>query len=125
MKVTVNADTTTDVTPTDTRFFYVTDTETAPGTTLTIDAADFFDDGGAAVTELPELLPDNSYYNVYINGVIQMDGLTTYTPGTTGTGSLEIDVPDELDGGTPILTSSPIVLEILNYTTNSTTEITT
>ncbi|MFO6393188.1 DUF4183 domain-containing protein, partial [Pseudomonas aeruginosa] len=27
---------------------------------------------------------NNSYYNVYINGIMQMGGLTTYTPGGAG-----------------------------------------
>lgn len=122
MKLLITADTATDVVPTDTRFFNVTANETAAGSTLTIDAADFFADDGAAVTELPALVTDNSYFNVYVNGVLQMNDLSTYTPGETGTGSLAIAVPDE---GEAILAGSPVVLEILNYDATSTTTVTT
>ena len=120
MKLVVTASTTTNVVPQDQRFFYVTTTETAPGSTLTIDAADFFQDDGSAVTELPALSADNSYYNVYVNGVLQMGGLSTYTPGATTVGSLAINVPA---GGDPILADTPIVLEVVNYSPQSTTVV--
>lgn len=122
MKLQINAATSTDVVPTDTRFFNVTTADTAAGTTLTIDAADFFADDGSAVTALPEMTANNSYYNVYVNGVLQMEGLSTYTPGATGVGSLAIDVPA---GGEPILSGSPVVLEVMNYATSSTTTVAT
>lgn len=41
MKLKIDASTSTDVVPTDTRFFYVTTADTAAGSTLTIDAASF------------------------------------------------------------------------------------
>ncbi|UOQ95725.1 DUF4183 domain-containing protein [Halobacillus shinanisalinarum] len=122
MKLLISASTTTDVVPTDTRFFHVTTGETAAGSTLTIDAADFFADDGSAVTELPELVANNSYFNVNVNGVLQMEGLSTYTAGATGIGSLAIAVPA---GGEPILAGSPVVLEVLNYATDSSTTVTT
>jgi len=120
MKLVVTASTTTNVVPQDQRFFYVTTAETAPGSTLTIDAADFFQDDGSAVTELPALSADNSYYNVYVNGVLQMGGLSTYTPGATTVGSLSINVPA---GGDSILADTPIVLEVVNYSPQSTTVV--
>lgn len=120
MKLVVTASTTTNVVPQDQRFFYVTTAETAPGSTLTIDAASFFQDDGSAVTELPALSANNSYYNVYVNGVLQMGGLSTYTPGATTVGSLTINVPA---GGDPILTDTPIVLEVVNYSPQSTTVV--
>lgn len=120
MKLVVTASTTTNVVPQDQRFFYVTTAETAPGSTLTIDAASFFQDDGSAVTELPALAANNSYYNVYVNGVLQMGGLSTYTPGATTVGSLTINVPA---GGDPILTDTPIVLEVVNYSPQSTTVV--
>ncbi|KPH71107.1 MULTISPECIES: DUF4183 domain-containing protein [Bacillaceae] len=122
MKLAVSADTTTDITPTDTRFFHVTSGEISAGDDLVIDAAEFFADDGSAVIELPELIPGNSYYNVYVNGVLQMDGISVYTPGTTGTGNLTITVPAV---GGPIIAGSPIVLEILNYSASSDTTVTT
>ena len=122
MKLVVSATTTTETVPTPQKFFYVTTGETAPGATLTIDTADFFDDTGAAATELPALATNNSMYNVYINGVLQMQGISTYTPGPTTVGSLAINVPA---GGDPILANSPVVLEVVNFAPISTTTVAT
>lgn len=122
MKLLVTATTTTNVVPTPAKFFYVTTAETAAGTTLTIDAADFFLDDGTAATTLPSLATDNSYFNVYINGVLQMEGNSTYTPGATSVGSLAFAVPA---GGDPILQNSPVVLEVINYVPTSNTTVET
>ncbi|MDQ0350766.1 hypothetical protein J2R98_000569 [Alkalibacillus filiformis] len=122
MKLQIEAETTVNSEPNSTKFFYTTDAETAPNSTLSIDAADFFDDTGTTVTELPELEQNNSYYNVYINGVLQMDDISIYTPGETQTGSLDINVPDE---GEPILEGVPVVLEVVNFTPTSNTDIAT
>ncbi|WP_232509688.1 DUF4183 domain-containing protein [Parageobacillus thermoglucosidasius] len=102
--------------------FLLTTAETAAGATLTIDAANFLQDGGNPATELPTLATNNSYYNVYINGVLQMEGIATYTPGATGVGSLAINVPA---GGDPIPANTPIVLEIVQFAPSSTTTVTT
>jgi len=122
MKILVNATTITNVVPTPEKFFNVTAAETAAGDTLTIDAAAFFLDDGTAATELPVLATDNSYFNVYINGVLQMEGNSTYTPGTTGIGSLAFAVPA---GGDSILPNSPVVLEVVNYAPTSNTTVET
>lgn len=122
MKIAVSGSTTTTTDPDDSRFFYVTTAPTTAGNTLTIDAADFFDDAGIAVTTLPTLATNNSYVNVYVNGVLQMEGISTYTPGATGVGSLAIAVP--VGAGT-ILTGTPVVLELVQFTPTSTTIVTT
>ncbi|MGG1401651.1 DUF4183 domain-containing protein [Bacillus salipaludis] len=122
MKLLVTAATTTEVTPTDTRFFYVTTSPTAAGSTLTIDAADFLLDNGTAATALPALAVNNSYFNVFINAVLQMEGISTYTPGGTGVGSLAIAVPA---GGDGIPTGTPIVLELVSFAPSSSTDVTT
>ncbi|MBM7542074.1 DUF4183 domain-containing protein [Amphibacillus cookii] len=122
MKLAIEASTTTAIDPESEKYFYVTEAEVTPGTSLDIDAADFFDNTGTAVVELPELITDNSYYNVSVNGVLQMQGLTTYTPGATGVGSLEIDVPADSDA---IIVGTPVVLEILAFDPTSTTEVIT
>ncbi|KHF40455.1 DUF4183 domain-containing protein [Halalkalibacter okhensis] len=122
MKLLVTASTTTSIDPEQEKFFYVTTAETAAGATLSIDTADFFDDTGTEATNLPVLNSDNSYFNVYINGVLQMEGISTYTPGETTEGSLEIDVPAE---GDPILEGTSIVLEIINFSPTSTTDVAT
>lgn len=122
MKIKVVVSTSTVTTPTDTRFFYVTTAQTDAGSTLTIDAADFLDDAGAAVVTLPSLATDDSYFDVYANGVMQMESICTYTPGATGVGQLEIAVPA---GGEAILIDTPIVLDVMNYAPVSTNTITT
>jgi hypothetical protein len=122
MKLFVSASTTTETVPTDTRFFYTTTAPTAAGATLTIDAASFLQDDGSSVVTLPSLAVNNSYFNVYINGVLQMEGISTYTPGATGVGSLAVAVPA---GGSGIPTGTPVVVEVLNYTPSSTTAVTT
>lgn len=122
MKLKVNVATSTATTPADTRFFYVTTGETAAGATLTIDAAAFSDDTGTAVVTLPTLANNNSYFNVYLNGVLQMEGISTYTPGATGVGKLEVAVPA---GGQPILADTAVVVEVMNYTPTTTNTITT
>lgn len=125
MKLLVTAATTTTVDPTDSRLFYVTTAPTAAGDTLTIDAASFLQDDGTLLTELPSLATNNSYFNVYINALLQMEGISTYTPGATGVGSLAIEVPGTagVDPGIPV--GTPIILEIVSYTPSSTTDVTT
>ncbi|MFC6331581.1 DUF4183 domain-containing protein [Paenibacillus septentrionalis] len=122
MKLQVLATTSVEANPQPQKFFYVTTGETAAGAVLTIDAADFFGDTGEAADSLPELEANNSMYSVYVNGVLQMEGITTYTPGATSVGSLAINVPA---GGDPILANSPIVLSVVNYVPTSTVDITT
>jgi hypothetical protein len=122
MKLKVTVSTATATTPSDTRFFYVTTAQTAAGSTLTIDAAAFDDDTGTAVVTLPTLATNNSYFNVYANGALQMESICTYTPGITAVGKLEIAVPA---GGDPILAGTPIVLEVMNYTPVTTNTVTT
>ncbi|HWK21453.1 MAG TPA: DUF4183 domain-containing protein [Ureibacillus sp.] len=110
MKIAVLASAVVEVNPNVQRFFYVTTTATTAGNTLTIDAADFFDDTGNAVTALPELTSNNSSYNLFVNGVLQMEGISTYTSGETGVGSVEI----EAIGGA-IFANTPIIVEVVNY----------
>lgn len=120
MKLNILVNTTTEATPSDTRFFYITTAQTDPENTLTIDAADFFDDLGTPVVSLPNLSLNNSYFNVFVNGVLQMEGISTYTPGATTIGKLEIAVPA---GSEPITQNTAIVLEVLNYAPVSTNTV--
>lgn len=120
MKILVTASTITDVVPSPEKFFHVTTVETDAGTTLTIDTADFFQDDGTVPPALPELATGNSYFNVYINGVVQMEGNSTYTPGATGVGSLAFSVPA---GGPPILEGTAVIVEVVNYAPTSTTTV--
>ncbi len=120
MKLKIEVDTSTEIEPTDNRFFYITTTQIDPEETLTIDAEDFFDDTGNEVTELPILIENNHFYNVFINGVLQMKGISTYTAGEEG--SLVIEVPEN---DKAILAGTPVVLEIVNYNPESTNNVIT
>jgi hypothetical protein len=122
IKLLVTASTTTDVVPSSQKFFYITQSETAAGSTLTIDATSFFQDNGSAVTTLPALARDNSYFNVYINGVLQQKENSTYTPVATGVGSLAFAVPA---GGGSILQGTTVVLEVVNHAPTSDTNVLT
>ncbi len=121
MKLAIDAVTTTTVTPVNTKFFSVTTGDVAAGATLTIDTAQFFDDSGNTTPALPVLNPGDSTTKLYINGVLQMDGIYVYTPGAKGVGSLVITIPQ----AGSILEGSPIVLEIANYTPTANTDIAT
>lgn len=120
MKIVAAANTTTNVVPTVTRFFRKVPSDVTGAATLTIDAVDFLKDDGTAATTLPTLAVNNSYFNVYINGVQQMGGISTYTPGGTGVGKLDISVP----AGQTVSQNSPVVLEIVMYVPTSTTTVT-
>lgn len=120
LKILVNASVSTEVKPNVEKFFYVTNDEVPIGGELTIGATEFFDDAGDEVEELPALTDNNSYYNVYINGVLQMQQLSTYTPGATG--SLVISLPE---GEGPIQIKTPIVLEVVNYAPDSSVDVET
>jgi hypothetical protein len=51
-----------------------------------------------------------------------MEDISTYTPGATTVGSLDITVPALSDS---ILIGTPIVLEIMNYAPTASTTIST
>jgi len=117
--VAASATTTTTTNPTVSRFFHEVAAQVAPGNTLTIAVGDFEDDTGTAATSLPTLATGNSYINVFVNGVLMMNDLITYTSGTTG--SLAIEVPV---GSEPIEANTPVVLEVVNFAPTSTSDIT-
>ncbi|MFC0271874.1 DUF4183 domain-containing protein [Metabacillus herbersteinensis] len=121
MKLAITANSTVDTTPTVERFFNEPASTVVGAGTLTIAVGDFFTDTGAAATTLPALATDNSYFNVYVNGVLQMEDLLAYTSGGTGVGQLVITVP----AGSTIEQNSPVVLVVTNFTPTSDTTIVT
>ncbi|EEM44467.1 DUF4183 domain-containing protein [Bacillus cereus] len=122
MKLALEATTVVNVDPESTKYFYVTTTETAVGASLTIDAALFLDNTGNLVTTLRDASAANNYVNVYINGVLQMDGIYTYTAGSTGVGSLVVNVPVPTppEEGSPILAGTPIIVEVVTIDSEGT-----
>ena len=121
MKLAIQAATVTTVAPVSTRYFAIATADVPGGGTLTLDAAEFFDDAGNTPPALPDLNHGNSTIHLYINGVLQMDGIYTYAPGATGAGGVVITVP----AAGSILASSPIVLEIVNFAPSGTTDVAT
>ncbi|MED4453068.1 DUF4183 domain-containing protein [Metabacillus fastidiosus] len=121
MKLAVTAGAVTSLTPTVERFFNEAATTVTGAGTLTIAVEDFWTDTGADATALPALSTNNSYFNVYVNGVLQMDDVLAYTPGGTGVGQLVITVP----AGSTIEANSPIVLIITNFAPDTSVDVTT
>lgn len=120
MKIVASATTTTTAVPTVTRLFRKMIALAIGPSTITVDAADFLKDDGTNATSLPTLDANNSYFQVYINGLLQMQGLSTYTPGATGVGKLSITVP----AGQTVALGTVIVLEIVSFAPTSTTTVT-
>lgn len=121
MKLAITATSTVDTAPTVERFFNEAVSTVVGAGTLTILVGGFFTDTGAAATTLPALATDNSYFNVYVNGVLQMEDLLAYTPGGTGVGQLVITVP----AGSTIEENTPVVLAVTNFAPTTDTTIIT
>ena len=101
------------VEPVSTKYFYVAPTDIdVAASPFAIDAGAFFNESGNAVTLLD--IPANSYVNLYINGVLQMNGMFSYLAGAAGTGNVTINLQPS---DTPILAGTPIIVEVV--TTNS------
>ncbi|MBD0383446.1 DUF4183 domain-containing protein [Paenibacillus sedimenti] len=96
---------TTTVDPNVTRF-NATITAGMITTDTTIPAASFLDDNGDAIANLPAV-PTAGYINVYVNGLLQEGGLSTLT-----TASLVLAT-------TAALAGTPVVLEVVDYSTTS------
>jgi hypothetical protein len=111
IKLSVTTETKFSISPAINRYFFETTTPILSGTTLKIDASNFVDDTGVEVVMFPPLNLNNSYFNVYINGVLQMDGNFAYTAGENGVGNLLVSVPE----GSEIQEHVPIILEIVNF----------
>ena len=111
IKLANSANPTISTSPTVMRFFHEVPKKVQGMDTYKINTTDFFNDSGELVEELPELNLNNNYFNVYVNGVLQMDDNFSYTAGGQGIGSLLISLPEESE----ILESTPVILEIVNF----------
>ncbi|MFJ7755188.1 DUF4183 domain-containing protein [Peribacillus muralis] len=121
MKLAIEATSLISVNPLITRLFYEVPAALEGPTELSIDPASFWTDTGGPATVLPVLSAENSSYEVFINGVLQMEDISTYTAGATGVGSLVLTIPD----GSSVLAGSPIVLVVTNYAPTSDVDIVT
>lgn len=118
MKVTVNATTTVNPNLKSTKYFYITPTSVPAGTPFAINFSLFRNDNGDPVT-LPIFLPTNGYANLYMNGVLQMNAILSFTSSTPTTGSVVITIPGSPD--TVILSGTPIILEIVTIDSDDST----
>ena len=111
-------DTTTDVKPDVFQYFYEFDAGDVEDDVLTIPAASFVDDTGAAATELVTVTEDNGYYRLFINGVLQQFDLYTAD---------EDEVTVDIGEGVTINENAPITLIVVNFDpeSDSDTAITT
>gem|GEM_PF-379099 len=98
-------------------YFYTvpTDTTVDDTTPYLIPVASFNTDAGVAATAFPIDVTDESYYNLYINGVKQQTGAYDVTPGSTGTGQLSI-APTTTTPYT-ILAGTPVIVEYVSVST--------
>ncbi|EKS8372757.1 DUF4183 domain-containing protein [Bacillus cereus] len=118
MKIVGNALTNVPAHATSKKYFYITPTSISAGTSFAINFSLFRNENGDPVTP-PIFIPTNGYANLYINGVLQMDAILSFTASTPTTGSVVITVPGSPD--TVILSGSPIILEIVTVDTADTT----
>lgn len=105
-KLVVTAETQTTVLtkPTVERFYYKFNPQHLDEETLTIPANAFVDDQGNPVTSITQINENNGFYLLFINGVLQQDGL--YTVDTD-----EVVIED----AGSIEVNSPIILVVANF----------
>lgn len=111
VKLAINPKQTISTSPTVSRYFHEVPETITEVSTHKINASDFLDDRGEIAQSLPALNLNNSYFNVYINGVLQMDDNFSYTAGEDGIGTLLISLPEDSD----IPKGTPIIMETVNF----------
>ncbi|HDR7791100.1 DUF4183 domain-containing protein [Bacillus cereus group sp. Bc252] len=120
MKPIILATTTTGITPTNQKFFHVTTTQVNAGS-LTLSATQFVKSDGTAAT----VFPSQTAWNLYVNGVPQMQDMFSiqiqFLPPDFLDWQLIITLP--VNSG-PILKRTPIILEFVEFTSSSTTIVT-
>lgn len=111
IKIVDNSNQTFSISPSVTRLFYEVP-ETINGvSTHKVEVNDFLNDSGEVVENLPVLNLNNNYFNVFINGVLQMDDNFAYTAGEQGIGSLIISIPEDSE----IPAGTSVIVEIVNF----------
>ncbi|HZJ76738.1 MAG TPA: DUF4183 domain-containing protein [Oscillospiraceae bacterium] len=98
-------ETTTKIKPDIIQYFYEFDADDVDDGTLIIPATSFIDDTGDEVVTLETVTPNNGYYRLFINGVLQQYGLyTTAETSVTVTIGTET-IPD----------GAPVTLIVANF----------
>lgn len=111
IKLAITPKQTISTSPTVARYFHEVPETISEVTTHKINVSDFLDDQGQIAQSLPVLNLNNSYFNVYINGVLQMEENFSYTAGEDGIGSLFISLPEDSE----ISQGTPIIMETVNF----------
>ncbi|MRX74254.1 DUF4183 domain-containing protein [Bacillus lacus] len=111
IKLAVTSDTQVSVVPSISCFFHEITENLHQGTDFKIEASQFLDDSGKNAESLPHLNPNNSYFNVYVNGIVQMADNFAYTAGEGDIGNLIISVPEE----SFIPAGTPVIIEVVNF----------
>lgn len=93
------------------------DTSDITAGTLTIPATSFTDELGNAVTNITLVTPDNGYYLLFINGVLQQDSLYTVSANDVVIPNIADDIEED----------APIILVVTNFasTADSVTTVNT
>lgn len=110
-KLVIDASTTTDtdLNPDIQRFFYEVNEDDIDAGVLTIPSTSFVDDAGDPVVgDLPLITPENGYYLLFVNGVLQQEGLYTVAAN-------QVTVND----ATTILPDTPVVLVVNEFAPTS------
>lgn len=97
--------------PSISRYFHELTDPIEESTTVRIDVERFIDDSGNTTKVFPPLNMKNGYFNVYLDGISQMDDLFAYTAGEAGIGHLIMTVPE----GSSLEAGTTIVLEVINF----------
>jgi len=115
-KLVMDATTTTDTNPEVERYFYKLEEADRDSGIITIPYDKFFDDeGNSLTTNLTTATPNNGYYLLFVNGVLQQTSL--FTVSSQGS-SLEIR------NASSVPVSAPITLIVNNFAPVSNTVIT-
>lgn len=108
----------TDVVPAVNRYFYTVPADISD-ISIELDSNDFFDDTGTQLTgAFTTAAPDNGYYMLYVNGVLQQSGY--YDVAVDGTTVTLNNVGEDT-----IFAESPIVLTVTNFAPTTTAPIIT
>ncbi|WP_261301752.1 DUF4183 domain-containing protein [Paenibacillus andongensis] len=86
------------------RYYYIADTDISSSAPVIIPANLFIDDNGDLSTSFLGLGP-NSYYNLFINGILQTSNISNVSPNTL------ILYPE----GSTIYNGTPITIEIIQF----------
>ncbi|SET15706.1 DUF4183 domain-containing protein [Anaerobranca gottschalkii] len=113
LAITAETETTVLTKPNVERFFYTLDPQHIDQGTLTIPANAFVDDQGNPVEDITLVTENNGYYLLFINGVLQQEGLYTVTAANVQV--IEAgDIPE----------NAPITLIVTNFEPDAESETT-